>query len=162
MDKVLVAYATGHRSTGEVALAIGDQLTRTGLHVDVRPFARAGSASAYAAVVAGCAVRDDRWEDSALAYLRAQPEQSPRPRLFQWYPDDVRGALDPRLSRWLAERDVPEPVTFGPLLGPWSPWRTRFLWSSTPTTDADVRWREIERWAHSLGLVLGSRLTLAG
>jgi hypothetical protein len=162
MDKVLVAYATGHRSTGEVALAIGDQLTRAGLHVDVRPFTRAGAARDYGAVVAGCAVREGLWEESALAYLQAQPDLSPRPRLFQWYPDDLPGPLDPRLGRWLTERDVPEPVTFGRLLGPWSPWPTSLMWSSTPLTDAELRWREIQRWAHSLGLILGSQLALAG
>src|SRR6476469_9743408 len=116
MDKMLVAYATGQRSTGE----------------------------------------------SALAYLLAQPDLPRRLRLFQWYPDGVPGVLDPHLGGWLAERAVPEPVTFGRLLGSWSPWRTRLLWSGTPLTDAELRWREIQRWAHSLGTILGSQLVLAG
>jgi menaquinone-dependent protoporphyrinogen oxidase len=162
MDKVLVAYGSGHRSTGEVALAIGDQLTRAGLHVDVRPFARAGAAATYAAMVAGCAVVGDRWEESALTYLRAQSELPARSSLFQWYPGDEVEARDPDLHRWLEERHVAEPVTFGAVLGPWSPWRTGLLWSATPLNDAELRWRAVQRWAHSLSLSLGSELVLAG
>ena len=102
MDEVLVAYATGHRSTGEVALAIGDQLTRFGLSVHLRPFERAGAAENYCALVAGCAVRNDHWEDSALEYLGMRPDQSPaRTHLFQWYPDEQPGILDPRVRTWL-------------------------------------------------------------
>jgi hypothetical protein len=162
MDKVLVAYATGHRRTGEVALAIGEQLTRAGISVDLRSYARAGFGQRYAAVVAGCAVRNGRWEEGALAYLRSHPGlSSVRTHLFQWFPEEQPGPLDPRLGEWLADHEASELVTFSGTLGPWSPSRRRQLWSLMPLTEDDLRWREIHRWAYALGTTLESQLALA-
>jgi len=160
MIKVLVAYGAGNCSTGEVALAIGHQLTRIGLSVDLRPFGRISDATSYAAVVAGSAVVDGHWEKSALAYLHSQPDElAHRTRLFQWTSDGGSGAVDAEIRQWMAVHADLEPVTFSGVLGPWSP--VRHLWSTTSMA-TDDRWLEIYRWAYSLGTTLRSELALAG
>lgn len=70
MERVLVAYATRRGSTGEAALAIGEQFARAGFEVDVRPCSRARGPAHYRAVVVGSAVYDGDWEPSAVSYLR--------------------------------------------------------------------------------------------
>lgn len=68
MDRVLVAYARASGSTGVVGLAIGEQLSRAGFQVDVRPIFRAQEPSCYRAVILGSTLHEGRWEQSAVNY----------------------------------------------------------------------------------------------
>ena len=53
MKRVLVAYATMAGSTLEVAEAIGEEIARQGVQVDVRPISEVEELQAYAGVVVG-------------------------------------------------------------------------------------------------------------
>ena len=80
MLKVLVAYATKHQSTQEIAAAIGDQLRAAGLDADVRPVDQVTDLSAYQAVVLGSAVYAGQWQGDAAAFLTGrQAELAARP-----------------------------------------------------------------------------------
>ncbi len=68
MDKVLVVYGTASGTTGVVGLTIGEQLSRAGFQVDVRPCSRAQEPSPYCAVILGSALDEGGWEPCALDY----------------------------------------------------------------------------------------------
>lgn len=53
MTNILVAYTTNSGSTEEVARAIGDELSKGGAHVYVRPVEETGDLDLYQAVVVG-------------------------------------------------------------------------------------------------------------
>ena len=69
--RVLVAYATRHGSTGEIAQAIGTVLRDDGLAVDVRPAGEVGDLGPYPAVIVGSAVYLLRWHLDAVEFLHA-------------------------------------------------------------------------------------------
>ena len=72
MDKqVLVAYATKHGATAEIAEKIGQVLREAGLQVDVQAADRVGDLSAYQAVVLGSAVYIGQWRKEAAKFLTA-------------------------------------------------------------------------------------------
>lgn len=67
--KVLVAYASMHGSTGEVAQAIGKVLCAAGASVDIRLVKSVKDMRPYQAVVIGGAVRSDRWLPEAKEFV---------------------------------------------------------------------------------------------
>ena len=85
MDKVLVTYASRIGATTEVAHVVGEQLSRAGLDVDVRPVQQARDARLYSAVIIGSSIYFRHWDKDAVRYLRAQaPDLAERPVwLFQ-------------------------------------------------------------------------------
>ena len=70
MSKVLVAYATKHGSTAEIARAIGEVLAQSGHDVDVRSAADVGDVTAYDAAVIGSALYMGHWQREALDLLK--------------------------------------------------------------------------------------------
>lgn len=68
-NKVIVAYATKHGATAEIAEKIGGILREAGLSVEVLPVKKAGDPAAYAAVVLGSAVYIGQWRKEAAAFL---------------------------------------------------------------------------------------------
>jgi menaquinone-dependent protoporphyrinogen oxidase len=69
MNRVLVAYATMAGSTAEVAKAVGEELERSGLSVDVLPAAEVTTLEGYTAVVVGGPMIFG-WHRASLAFLR--------------------------------------------------------------------------------------------
>ena len=69
--RVLVAYATKHGATAEIAEKIGQVLRQAGLQADVLPADRVGDLSPYKAVVLGSAVYIGQWQKKAATFLRA-------------------------------------------------------------------------------------------
>ena len=67
--RVLVAYASMHGSTGEVAEAIGKVLCGQGAAVDVRLTKNVDLLTPYDAVVVGSAVRSDQWLSDAIHFV---------------------------------------------------------------------------------------------
>lgn len=53
MNKILVAYATMAGSTAEVAKAVGEEIAKSGLHVDVLPLSEVKDVEGYDGVVVG-------------------------------------------------------------------------------------------------------------
>jgi menaquinone-dependent protoporphyrinogen oxidase len=69
MTKILVTYATMAGSTAEVAQAIGEEIARTGLQVDVRPIGEIQGIAGYSAVVVGGPMIMG-WHRGALRFLK--------------------------------------------------------------------------------------------
>ncbi len=68
-DSVLVAYATTHGSTEEVAEAIAATLREGGLAVDLQPMRQVRSLAGYSAVVLGAPLYMFRWHKDARRFL---------------------------------------------------------------------------------------------
>jgi menaquinone-dependent protoporphyrinogen oxidase len=69
--KVLVAYATKHGATAEIAEKIGQVLTEAGFSADLLPADRVGDLALYKATVLGSAVYAGQWRKEAAAFLEA-------------------------------------------------------------------------------------------
>ncbi len=69
MNKILVTYTTMAGSTAEVAAAIGEELARQGLAVEVLPMEAVKDLGAYGGVVAGAPMIMG-WHREALGFLR--------------------------------------------------------------------------------------------
>ncbi|MBL8056607.1 MAG: flavodoxin domain-containing protein [Anaerolineales bacterium] len=68
-DKILIAYASKCGSTGEVAQAIADELTRRGQAVDVRLAGSVKTIAGYRAVLVGSAIRMGQWLPEAVKFV---------------------------------------------------------------------------------------------
>jgi menaquinone-dependent protoporphyrinogen oxidase len=69
MNKILVTYATMAGSTAEAAQAIGEEITKSGLQVDVLPIGQVTSLESYDGVVVGAPMIMG-WHRSALGFLK--------------------------------------------------------------------------------------------
>jgi menaquinone-dependent protoporphyrinogen oxidase len=70
-DKVLVAYASKHGSTAEIAKKIGEVLAGAGLEVDVQPVKKVKDLAPYQAVIVGSAVYIGMWQKDAVRFVKA-------------------------------------------------------------------------------------------
>ena len=69
MNRILVTYATMAGSTVDVAQAVGEEIARSGLQVDVLPLSEIKSLEAYDGVVVGGPMIMG-WHRSALRFLK--------------------------------------------------------------------------------------------
>ncbi len=69
MKKILVTYATMAGSTGEVAQAVGDEIARHGVQVEVLPIRQVADVKSYDGVVVGAPMIMG-WHREALGFLR--------------------------------------------------------------------------------------------
>ena len=67
--RILVAYASKHGSTAEIAKKIGETLRTAGLDVDVLAADKVKDVAPYAAVVLGSAIYDGHWQKEAVKLL---------------------------------------------------------------------------------------------
>jgi menaquinone-dependent protoporphyrinogen oxidase len=72
MKRVLVAYCTNAGSTTDVAVAIGEELGKSGALVDVRRIGDLGELSDYAAVVVGGPLIWSAWHPEAVDFVTRQ------------------------------------------------------------------------------------------
>ena len=68
-NKILVTYASRAGSTAGVAEAIGQTLVEQGMQVDVLPMQDVKDLSPYQAVVAGSAIRGQKWLPEAMQFV---------------------------------------------------------------------------------------------
>ncbi len=68
--KTLVAYASRHGSTAEIAVAIAKQLCKDGQSADARWIGDLDNIHAYDAVIIGSAIRYDKWLPEATAFVQ--------------------------------------------------------------------------------------------
>jgi len=69
MKRILVTYATMAGSTAEVAQAVGEEIAKSGLQVDVLPLREVADLAAYDGVVVGGPMIMG-WHRAALSFLR--------------------------------------------------------------------------------------------
>lgn len=74
-DQILVAYATKHGATREIAEKIGQVLQEAGLKVDVKPVESVNNLDGYSAVVLGSAVYAGMWRKEAVDFLEVNEKK---------------------------------------------------------------------------------------
>lgn len=74
-NKILVTYASRAGSTVGIAEAIGKTLTESGLEVELRPMQEVHDLTPYSAVVAGSAIRMDRWLPEAMQFVQQHQDE---------------------------------------------------------------------------------------
>ena len=160
MAKVLVAYATKHHSTAEIARAVAEELRARGHDAEA---VEAGSATAegYDAVVLGSATYMGRWRREARHFLSHERDRLARIPFWVFSSGPVGEPKDdasPEDDKWLEPRKViaqaedagvREHVVFGGRL-PEEPsgYIEKGMVSGTPEEFRDRRdWDEIRAWA---------------
>jgi len=163
MKRILVAHASRHGSTSEVAYVVAEQLRDRGHFVELLPAAQVRDVERYDGVVLGGALYTGRWHEDARRFLRTHAEALEHIPLtvFALGPrtlseKDVAGSraqLDAALSRLHVE---PELVAiFGGVV---EPKKLRFPFSRLPASDARD-WQAIEAWADEVGRLLAPELS---
>lgn len=154
-ERILVAYATKHGSTQEVAESIGESLRLHGLEVDVLPARDAGAVGEYAGVVLGGALYMGRWHKDAPRFLhRHRQELASVPiAVFGMGPQDVSEAKltesRAQLERALAQEPEVTPISVAIFGGVVDPAKLSFPFNKMPALDARD-WHAIDAWAEEV------------
>src|SRR5690349_11625670 len=158
---LLVAYATKHESTHEVAKAIADRLQALGLRAELRAARDVESLSDYDAVVLGGALYAGRWHRDARRFLaRHRDALSALPlAVFAMGPlkleeHDLAGSRK-QLDRALAKEPGLEPLAVTVFGGVIDPATLRFPFTHMPAADARD-WDAIRHWTDDLARLFES------
>ncbi|MCB0876858.1 MAG: flavodoxin domain-containing protein [Solirubrobacterales bacterium] len=160
---VLVAYASKHGSTAEIAEAIAAELRERGLDADCLEAAEAGDVGAYDAVVLGSAVYMKRWQGDARHFLRRHSKElSGLPFwVFSSGPtgdpaEDDAAWEEPKRTIAKAEKlGARDHVVFGGRISPESGRMAKAMAENTPEEFRDRRdWAEIRSWAAGIAAEL--------
>jgi menaquinone-dependent protoporphyrinogen oxidase len=167
-EKILVAFASTHGATGEVAGVVAETLRERGLPVDLLPARQVKNLDGYSAVVLGAPLYIFRLHGDARRFL-ARHRQALAAGLplavFAGGPygkgeaeawQEVRRELDAELAKfhWLA------PVAVEVVGGRFDPAHLRFPWNLLPALKgmpaSDLRdWDAIRAWAAGLAECFG-------
>jgi menaquinone-dependent protoporphyrinogen oxidase len=164
---VLVAFATKHGSTGEIAQALGATLREAGLEVDVSGARDVATIAPYGAVVLGSALYSAHWQRDANRFVKRHlAELQKRPVwLFSSGPLDHSAEFD----------DIPLTEQVAPAVAPIGALGHRTfggrLLAGTPGVDASMlathrvgdfrNWAHIETWAHEIVAALANEVPQA-
>ena len=166
MDEVLIAYATKHGSTHEVAEFVAAHLADIGAEAHTLPAHRVRSLDEYQAVVLGAPLYMGRWHRDARTFLRRfRSELATRPLAVF-----ALGPVEDNLEQWegaraqlynaLAHAPGVEPVTVGVFGGAIVPETLHFPFSHIPA--GDLRdWDAIRDWTERLPDALGLGVLVA-
>lgn len=151
-DTILIAYATKHGSTREVAQAIAETLHEHGLDVETLPAARVGDISPYAGAVVGGALYMGRWHPDAVEFLEQHRHALSAmplaifgmgPRTMEEH--DAKGSRE-QLARAVARVPEVDPCAIATFGGVIDPQTLHFPFSRLPASDARD-WSAIRTWA---------------
>jgi menaquinone-dependent protoporphyrinogen oxidase len=118
MASILIAYATRHGSTREVAEAISARLSERGAAIEMQLVAKVRSVEGFDAVVLGAPIYSGRWDPHAVKFLKRHRRklESLPVAIFALGPRDTtdeaftrsRGQLDRSLGHvaWLKPASV--------------------------------------------------------
>lgn len=163
---IVVAYATKHGSTKEVADAIAQTLAMSGFEVDVRAAADVSELGAYDGVVLGGSLYMGRWHRDAIGFLqrhRGALDTIPI-AIFAMGPQtladaDVASARS-QLDHALAKVPNVSPAAVAIFGGVVDPTTLRFPLSRMPASDARD-WDAIAGWAKDAATIFtGSPATV--
>ncbi len=163
--KVLVAHASKHGSTAEIAEVIATALRENGLDADCTPAADVEDVGAYGAVVLGSAVYMKRWQGDARHFLRSHAKELGKIPfwVFSSGPtgdpaEDDAAWQEPKRTIAKAEKlGVRDHVVFGGRISPESGRMAKAMADNTPEEYRDRRdWDEIRAWAGGIAAELGA------
>ena len=165
MSRVLVAYASKHGSTAEIAEVIADTLRGAGLDVDCVDAGAVRSVERYDAVVLGSAVYIKRWRGDAKRFLRRHRRTLARRPFWVFSSGPVgepTGEEDqawlepPRTMRKVEQLGAREHVVFGGRMPPDARGPAgRAMAEGIPPEYRDRRdWNEIRAWAERVAAEL--------
>ena len=175
MDKtsVLVAYASEHGATREIAEHVGRTLSGAGLSVDVRDAGEVRDVDGYGAAVIGSAVYMGRWRGSAKHLVKRHERELAERDVWLFSSGPVGeppAAGDEKAVKFThpkfalkeaARLGAHEHVVFGGRL-PDEGFIAKSMRKSTPPELQDLRdWDEIGRWADGIAATLGARRAVA-
>jgi menaquinone-dependent protoporphyrinogen oxidase len=164
MANVLVAFASKHHSTAEIAEAVAEELRANGHAVDCVDAGGAAAADGYDAVVLGSAVYIGRWRREARQYLKHNSEALSHIPFWIFSSGPVGEQSDEDAGgeeKWLEPHKVLKQaeaagvrghVVFGGRV-PQDPGNfvERSMLQNTPEQFRDLRdWDEIRDWAASV------------
>jgi menaquinone-dependent protoporphyrinogen oxidase len=161
--RILVAYATKHGSTIEVAEAIASAFRDEGNEVDVEPASDVGVLAGYSAVVLGGALYMGRLHQDAAGFLkryRRALQEIPL-AVFAMGPKTMAeadvAASRKQLDHALAA--VPEltPVAVAMFGGVVDPSKLRFPFKRMPASDARD-WDAIGAWSREVSTLFANKL----
>jgi menaquinone-dependent protoporphyrinogen oxidase len=157
--KLLVAYASKHGSTAEIAEAIGDELRSAGVDADVTQASEVRDLAPYAGVVLGSAVYMKRWRPEARHFLRRlEHELGDRPLwIFNSGPvgdaeADPQWCEPAKVLHHAQRLDLRDHVVFGGRV-PQDPHNfvERAMLKNTPPDEQDARdFDEVRGWARQI------------
>jgi menaquinone-dependent protoporphyrinogen oxidase len=156
---ILVAYATKHGSTAEVAEEVCRTLRARGAHVDLRPASDVNDLRPYAGVVVGGCLYMGRWHRDARRLLRRRHESlaalpvavfAMGPQTLEAKPVAMaRKQLDKALTKVPSVRPVSVAI-FGGVV---DPAKLRFPFNRMKAGDARD-WEAIRAWAAEVAALL--------
>lgn len=159
-NKVLIAYASKCGSTGEVAQAIADELTRRGQTVEVKLAHKVTSLVGYSAVMVGSAIRMGNWLPEALKFVEQNAAELQRmPTAFftvhMLNTDESAASRQARVSYLDGVHKfmtTPNEVFFaGKLELAKMSWLDRFISTAMKAQDEDNRdWNAIRSWVQTV------------
>lgn len=159
MSKVLVAYASKHGSTAEIAEAVAEAIREGGHQVDCIEVGEAGGVDGYDAAVIGSAVYIKRWRGDAKHFLRKHSEALARMPfwVFSSGPtgdpadDDPEWLEPPKIMRRAEELGVRDHAVFGGRVAPDGGFAARSMARDVPEEYRDRRdWDEIRGWGRRI------------
>jgi menaquinone-dependent protoporphyrinogen oxidase len=167
MTRVLVAYATKHYSTGEIALAIAEELRRfPQLNIDLERVEDVKDVTPYQVVVLGSAVYMGQWRDEATDFLKRHTQELAQRSVWLFSSGPIgdgdpktlmKGWVFPEALQPIADQIKPRDITLfhGKLERDWlnifEKAAVKFV--NSPTGDARD-WDMIRHWANSIAQVL--------
>jgi menaquinone-dependent protoporphyrinogen oxidase len=158
-SRVLVASASKHGTTRQVAEFVARALEQRGLTVEVEEAARVGSIAHYDAVVVGGGLYMGKWHKDARRLLERHRQELSGIRLavFGMGPDEIVESKvresRKQLDRALEATPELEPVAVAVFGGALTPESWRFPFSKLPAFDARD-WDVIEDWADEVAACL--------
>jgi menaquinone-dependent protoporphyrinogen oxidase len=161
MSRVLVAYASKHGATAEIAEALADELRKGGHPTDCLPAAEVTELEPYDAVVVGSAVYMGRWRPQARRLIKRRAGELSRCPLWLFSSGpcgqaEPSYAAPPGLERRAKRRGAREHVVFGGRV-PENPsnFIERSMLKKTSPEHRDLRdWNTIRAWGAKIAQAL--------
>ncbi len=152
---ILVAYATKHESTHEVADAIAAHLGIRGANVEIHPASEVKTLEPYGAVILGGALYAGRWHRAARQFIGRHHDALAQLPFAVFAMGPI--TLEPRevqssrrqLDRALAKEPDLVPVSVRIFGGVVDPAKLRFPFTHMDAADARD-WTAIDEWADEL------------
>ncbi len=165
-NRILVAHASKHGATGEIAVKIGEVLHQAGFEVDVLPAQQVGELTPYVAVVLGSGIYAGQWLKEAVNFLEAYEKQlAERPVwLFSSGPTGegdpeqlLKGWRFPQAQQPIADRIRPRDIIVfgGELDTDKLNFFEKVIIKGVKAPTGDFRdWEAVTRWANGIAEVL--------